>query len=124
MISVARALLDKGLDSPENPTLEQAKAALRPLAKVAWKLHDVPWRGLLLVYSPNSGKWSMRNESRKPATDTAKKVLRWITGHYQADDREEAKLRDEWQDQLILPHGENVAGLWEKVRKLRDHVST
>ena len=123
MISVARALLDKGLPSPESPTLEEAKTALRPLAKVDWKLHDVPWRGLLLVPTPNSGKWSMRSESRKPATDTAKKVLRWITGHYQADIREEKKLKGEWEDQLILPHDENGDGLWEKVIRLREDVS-
>ena len=73
MVSVARALLDSGLDDLENPTLAQAKLALQPLARVDWKLHHVPWRGLLLVPAKTDGKWSMRSETRKLATDTGKK---------------------------------------------------
>ena len=68
MVSVARALLNRNLEYPENPTLEQAAVALSPLANVDWKLHQAPWRGLLLVSSldgrNNSRKWSMRSESR------------------------------------------------------------
>ena len=88
MISVARALLD---DSPETLTLEQAKAALTPLAAVNWRLHQVPWRGLVLVYARDTGKWSMRSEDRKLATDTAKLMLRWMIGDVQFNEQEEAK---------------------------------
>ena len=127
MVSVARALLDR-LEYPENPTIEQAAAVLSPLGRVDWRLHQVPWRGLLLASvldsRSNALKWTMRSESRKQATDTAKKVLRWITGHYQADDREEAVLMDEWQGQLLLPPGENSDGLWEEVRTIRNNVSS
>lgn len=127
MISVARAMLDRNLESPEVPTLEQAMSALCPLGKVDWRLHQVPWRGLLLVsvLDLRSGKrkWSMRSESRKPAVNTAIRVLRWIVGDYQTTDQEERKMIDEWQDQLILPPGEDPNDLWTKVRRMRDHVS-
>ena len=128
MISVARALLDRRLDDPDEPTLEQAVMALGSLGKIDWRLHQVPWRGLLLVSAfdgrTNSRKWAMRNEGRKQATDTAKRVLRWITGSDQADEREEDRLRNELEEQLILPPEESTLGLWEEVRAKREHAST
>ena len=126
MVSVARPLLNIGLDYPDSPTLEQATEVLRPLGKVEWGLHQAPWRGLLLVSvldgRSNTRKWAMRNESRKQAVDTAKRILRWVTGHYQPDAREESDLRLEWEDQLRLPPDENAENLWEEVRAMRDSV--
>ena len=128
MVSVARALLDRNLDDPGNPSLEQATRALNPLGKIDWKLHQVPWRGLLLVsvldLRRNIRKWSMRNESRKPAVETAKRAIRWIIGDYQTNNREEDKLMKEWKDQLILPQGENPNDLWLKVKTMRDNACT
>ena len=127
MVSVARALLDRGLDDPSAPELEQAAIALGPLGKIDWRLHQLPWRGLLLVSTydgrANSRRWAMRNEGRKQATDTAKRILRWLTGLYQANEQEESELRNEWEAQLLLPPDESVEGLWGKVRALRDDVS-
>ena len=126
MASVARALLDVELDDPECPTLKQATKVLSPLGKVNWNLHSVPWRGLLLVSTidarSNSEKWTMRNEGRKQAVDSAKRVLRWITGLYQANAQEESQLEIEWQAQLLLPQDESSKGLWEKVGRIRDNV--
>ena len=122
MISVARALLNQRLEAPENPTREQGKAALRPLVKVEWNLHEVPWRGLLLVRAASEGKWSMRSESRKPAVETAKRLLRWLTGHYQLEANEEEQLRSEWEDLLILPPDENRNGLWDEIRAKRERI--
>ena len=128
MVSVARALLDKGLDNTNVPTREQAVKVLSPLGKVDWGLHQLPWRGLLLIsaFNPrtNSRRWTMRNEGRKPATDTAKKVLRWMTGHYQTDEREEEELRNEWAEQLLLPPDDSSAGSWTKIREMREHASS
>ncbi len=128
MVSVARALLNRGLDNPNAPALEQAVMALSPLGKVDWGLHHIPWRGLLLVsafnHRTNSRRWAMRNEGRKQATDTAKRVLRWITGHYQTNEREEEELRNEWEEQLMLPPDESSAGLWNQIRATREHVSS
>ena len=115
-IKVARALLDR---APDKLTLEQAKEALAPLGKVDWGLHKTPWSGLLLVFATNTGKWSMRNESRKPAMEAAEKVLRWLVGIYPG---EEDAVKGDWLGQLIPPV-ENGDELWEEVRKLRDKVS-
>lgn len=128
MVSVARALLDQGLDNPNAPTREQAVAVLRPLGKVDWGLHQLPWRGLLLVSAfnrrTNSRRWTMRNEGRKQATDTAKRVLRWMTGLYQTNEREEEELRKEWEEQLLLLPDESSTGLWNGVREMRENVSS
>lgn len=130
MVSVARALLDNGLDNPNAPTQEQAVAVLRPLGKVDWGLHQLPWRGLLLVWSfnqrTNSSRWAMASESRKQATDTAKKVLRWITGVYQPNEREEEDLQNEWEERIRgqLPPDENSSSLWNEVREMRENASS
>lgn len=127
MVSAARALLTAGLDDTANPTEKQAISVLDPLGKIDWRLHQVPWRGLLLVpvtdRRTKSTKWAMRNESRRQATDTAKKLLRWMTGDYQANDREESDLQDEWIRQLSpSPSDECAEELWESLRATRDHV--
>lgn len=126
VISVVRALLDVNLEDPENPTVEEATEILRVLGNVGWGLHSVPWRGLLLVSvldaRSNSRKWVMRNEGRSQAVATAKRVLRWLVGHSQLQEEEEAALRDEWLDQLLLPPDEGRDDLWEEVRAIRDGV--
>ena len=120
MITIARALLNRIPNPTQNPTREEAITALEPLGKVDWRLYHVPWRGLLLVPAPtraNPDRWSMRNESRKQATDTAKRVLRWITGL----DENEDELRDEYQSRLI-PTPDEIAAEWEKIQELRRSV--
>lgn len=122
MVRVARALLDNELPTPENPTAEDVTAALRPLGRVQWALHRVPWRGLLLVRGSTESKWAMRSESRKPAMDTAESLLRWLTGLFQADEREERELRERWESHLVLPPEEPRDGLWDSVRHEHDRV--
>ena len=125
MISVARTLLNQRLPSPEEPTLEQVKEALNPLAKVDWRLHQVPWRGLLLVYASDPEKWSMRSDDRKKAIAMAQMLLRWITGIYQADERDEGGLKKKWKDLLgPLPESDRQDELWEKIRLKCLEVST
>ena len=93
MIKVARALLDRQ-PSPDILTLEKAKTALEPLKKMDWRLHNVPWRGLLLVYASDTKKWSMRSEDRKNAIDTTVLLLRWITGISQLTEQEENQVKE------------------------------
>ena len=120
MIRVARALLDRNLPDPGEPGLEDARAALSPLGAVEWRLHRVPWRGLLLVSvidgRSKGRKWAMRNENRKGAVDVGTRVLRWITGCDQRNESEEEELREEWEDLLVLSPGESPEGWWEQVR--------
>ena len=66
----------------------------------------------------------MRSEGRKQATDTAKRVLRWITGLYQTNEREEEELRTEWEEQLLLLPDESSLGLWNEIREMRENVSS
>ena len=123
-IRVARALLDRRLPSPEEPTLEQAKVALSPLAKIDWRLHYVPWRGLLLVFTSDTKKWSMRNEDRKRAMETTERLLRWITGIYQADKREESELKAAWRARLgPLPEDDSPEAMWEEIISMCRTVS-
>ena len=124
MIKVARLLLNRRLPSPEQPTLGQAKTALIPLGKVDWRLHQIPWRGLLLVYASDSKKWRMRSEERKLATETVTQLLLWMTGIYQANEEEEADLKNKWQARLgPLPAEDNHDELWEAIREKCREVS-
>lgn len=132
MISVARALFDYRLSSPNHFTIEQAKEAIHPLSQVDWRLHRFPWRGLLLIRTSESAKWKMRDESRKPAISMAKRILRWIVGLYQASDVEESDLQQEWEELLILPNEEKLkmasgneypSALWDEVRSVRSQIS-
>ena len=117
MITVARALLDKRLSDPSNPTLGQAKIALKPLGKVDWNLHNVPWRGLLLVYALDTQKWTMRSEDRKNAMNVAERLLRWITGIYPLDSQDEIELKNIWEARLShLPDDDNIDEMWERIQ--------
>ncbi len=129
MVSVARSLLDHNLPHPENFTLEQAKEALRSLGRIDWRLHQFPWRGLLLIRHADSTKWKMRDETRNPAMIVAKNILRWLTGHLSLNPQEEDQLRQEWEDLLILPNEEKQriatdaeypSQLWQAVQRQRD----
>ncbi len=117
MIRIARALLNKRLSDPTNPTLNQAKSAIKPLSKVDWNLHNVPWRGLLLVYASNTQKWTMRSEDRKNAMNVAEQLLRWITGIYPLDSRDEIELKQVWEARLgHLPDDDNTDEMWERIQ--------
>ena len=126
MVRVARALLDLNLESSDDPSLKEATDVLRPLGRVDWNLHSVPWRGLLLISvldrRRQSHKWSMRSETRKDAVSTAIRVLRWLVGLAELDAKEEDRLQSEWLDQLVLPPDESPDGQWEAVRTLRDRI--
>ena len=125
MISVARALLDKRLAAPETPTLEDAKDALRRLGKVDWRLHRVPWRGLLLVFQSDRKKWAMRSEDRKEAIKTTNRLLRWIVGVDQLVEQEERNLRANWEARLTLPaeDGDRIHELWGEIANLSGKIS-
>ncbi len=125
-ISVARALLDNRLDSPNEPTLTDATEVLSALKQIPWQLHAVPWRGLLLVWtidSRNRQRWSMRNEDRALAIVRAKTMLRWLVGLWQMSDDEETEFRQAWLDLVRLPGEDEPQELWDQVRAVRENVS-
>jgi len=125
MINAARALLDMRLEHPESPTVDEVIDAVRPLGEVDWKLHSLPWRGLLLVSTLDKRsvrRWTMRSEGRKEAIATAVQILRWFVGLYQPNADEEERLQNTWLDQLVLPPDENHESYWEEVREIRNSI--
>lgn len=128
MIDCARYLLDEQLEDRSHPTYKEALKILEPLGKVDWRLHQAPWRGLLLKHGPAPGrslvrKWAMRSEERKPAMNCAKNILRWLTdsadipGQYDED-----ALYGEWRGLMILPEEDDPEILWQGVRAMRDRI--
>lgn len=128
MVDCARFLLDEQLEDPSQPTPEEVQKALEPLAKVDWRLHQPPWRGLLLKYGPTSErnqvrKWAMRSEDRKLAVNCAKKILRWLTDSAEIPGQyDETELYDEWEGLMILPEEDRPRDLWQGVRDMRDRI--
>ncbi len=127
MVDCARYLLDEQLEDPSQPRSKDAEMALEPLGKVDWRLHQAPWRGLLLKHGASGRsqveKWTMRSEERKLAVNCAKKILRWLTdpadipGQYDEDE-----LYEEWRGLMLLPKKEDPATLWQEVRAMRDRI--
>lgn len=133
MIDCARFLLDEQLEDPSHPTPPEVATALEPLGKVDWRLHQAPWRGLLLKYGPTGRnlvrKWSMRNEDRKLAVNCAKKILRWLTDPADIPNQyDEDKLYKEWRGLMLLPEDDDLDDpddpeiLWHGVRAMRDRI--
>ena len=124
MVNVARTLLDRKLASPEDPTLEEAIQVLQPLGHVGWNLHDVPWRGLLIIsiFDRRRGKWkwAMPSDSRKNTISTAIRMLHWLLHLYEPSAREEERLMNEWLAELRLPPDDELDGLWDRAREVRD----
>lgn len=121
MVKTARALLNENLQGAI-PNVESCRNALAPLADVEWRLHYAPWVGILLRKSQKTGKWTMRDESRKTGVEVSERLLRWITGADQLHDDGLGLLKVAWQDAL-LPPIENQAQLWDDIAKLKERVS-
>jgi DNA sulfur modification protein DndB len=104
---LVRALLDKNLADPINPSPEEVLKAIEPLAIVEWELHSPPWRNLLLIHKPENNTWTMRNESRSLAVEFGLRLLRWLTGidEHSSDDLDE--LKAEWASLLLPPLSED-----------------
>ena len=128
MVDCARYLLDGQFEGASQPTHEEALKILEPLGKVDWRLHQAPWRGLLLKHGPAPGrslvrKWAMRNEERKPAMNCAKNILRWLTDPAEVPGQyDEDALYVEWRNLMILPEEDNPEELWQAVRAMRDRI--
>ena len=127
MVDCARFLLDEQLDDPSQPTRDEVQKALEPLGKVDWRLHQAPWRGLLLKFGATSRrgqtrKWSMRNEDRKLALNCAKRILRWLTGPAEYLEQEESDLKKEWLGLMLLHEEDNPEVLWQDILAMRDRI--
>ena len=99
---------------------DEAIEALQPLKRVEWSLHKEPWRHLLLVNTadPQRGNssWTMRNEGRKQAVDTAREVLEFIVGVTILDEESQGNLRQRWTNALVpVPEEAESRAMWQAV---------
>lgn len=116
-VKVVRILLNRRLPDTENPTIEEVRRCISPLAELNWELHSPPWRGLLLVYDQDKKSWKMRNESRKEALEVAQKILLAQVGLIETNDQFLKSIRLQWSAGLVLPKKESADDHWPTFRR-------
>ena len=116
MTRLARRLLNRAeIDKPTKPDV---KAALLPLSKIDWELHNSPWRYLLL--NNTGGSWRMRSEDRKPVLALIERILMWVLNVTDYSKEEIDEMKEEWAE-LLLPQqsSEDLEEMWKQVEKMR-----
>ena len=115
LADIVRDLIDRADVNDTKPSSKEVKTALLGLNKINWKLHETPWRNLILIPESNS-QWKIRNEERKNALVVAKCLVRWQLGIDQLDLDEVEKLRESWKN-LLLPALEpsDIDSLWSDI---------
>jgi len=121
---LARVLLDDRQTDPEHPKKADAKKALSVLGQMEWRLHQSPWRGLLLTWDMVRERWAMRSEDRNLAVNIGFRVARWMTRIDDLAEDELETLKFEWQGRLAVPEKDDKEQLWLQVQGLRDHLMT
>ena len=124
---IARALLDKHLSSPANPTPDSVSAALNGLGQLEWRLHQAPWRYLLLIQKPRDENpqqnWTMRNEARKEAVRCGRRLQQWIIGVDELDDQGVEDLKTLWGSMLIpAQSAEQQNEMWDRVARMKSEI--
>lgn len=118
---VFRALLNHRLTDIDSPDQSEVKACALILASIDWNLRKPPWVGLLLVKNPSSGKWTVRNEDRKPAIEIGVRILRWQTGLDRLDKDAVSALKSEWYSMLSpMPTEAEVDRAWSLVKAVSE----
>ena len=118
---VFRALLNHRLTDIDSPDQSEVKACASVLASIDWNLRKPPWVGLLLVKNPSSGKWTVRNEDRKPAIEIGVRILRWQTGLDRLDKDAVSALKSEWYSMLSpMPTEAEVDRAWSLVKDVSE----
>ena len=122
---VARHLFDEAFSNKNPDDLAKAKKSLAKLGKLNWQLHSPPWRNLFLIWEDGKGDkpgaWKMRTGSREPARKIARRLILWIIG---ASDEEEKDLKTEWRNRLVPAQEEKDANaMWKKVKEQRDKLT-
>ena len=85
LAEIVRELLNRHLLDIENPTPDIVNKALSGLGQLEWRLHQSPWRHLLLIRNA-TGNWAMRNEERKEAVRCGRRIQQWIIGLDELDE--------------------------------------
>ncbi|MDE0190708.1 MAG: DGQHR domain-containing protein [Gammaproteobacteria bacterium] len=117
--NVVRILLNRRLPDPEHPTVADVRTCVAPLAVVDWELHNPPWAGLVLVKDLAKDRWTIRNEDRKQAVETGKRIVQMQVGIDELTNADEADLKAEWHSMLIPQPGKSrVDEDWEVVKRV------
>ena len=127
LAEIARELLNRYLQYPENPTLETVRYALKELSKLEWQLHQAPWQYFLLVPTVTrrgQRRWIMRSEERAKAVRCGRIIQQWILG-LEYDDEDFAKqLKSQWKNFLMsVPSEETVDEMWQQVKDRKLSIS-
>ena len=119
LAEIARALLDNNIPTSATPTADSACTALKGLGRLEWRLHQAPWRYLLLVRNAR-GDWAMRNEERKEAVRCGRKIQQWIIGLKELDESGVEELKRFWSSMLIPQlRGEDRDKMWKRVEDMK-----
>lgn len=118
---LVRQLLDEHSNTMGKDRLsrDEVTQALKPLQRVNWNLHNVPWKQLLLILTPdghNVPRWTMRSEGRSSAKSIAKEVVEFITGLSPLDEFGQDELKKKWAANLVpQPEPEQADAMWEEI---------
>jgi hypothetical protein len=110
LAGIVRRMLD------QNPEQSDARAAIRGLSTVEWRLHQGPWRHLLSVYDSDKDRWKMRTD--KEAQQVANSVLEFVAGVVSHDETSLQTLRKKWEDLLVNPDPGYADDAWQSVRHM------
>ena len=119
LTEIVRELLNRHLPDIENPTPDTVNKALSGLGQLEWRLHQSPWRHLLLIRNA-TGNWAMRNEERKEAVRCGRRIQQWIIG---LDDDVEV-LKQLWASMLIPSQSKKARDeMWQQVEEMKSTIS-
>ena len=121
--AIVRALLNKRLLDPENPTPDTVSKALSGLGQLEWRLHYVPWRYFLLIQNAG-GRWTMRSEERTTVTRFGQRIQQWIIGLDELDESGVEELKTSWEEKLNPLQSEKACDeMWQQVEKMKSAIS-
>ena len=126
---ITRKLLDERLPTPENPTPDAVRYALKGISKLQWELHQTPWQYFLLIRTmtrTGKHKWVMRGEQRAKAVNCGSRIQQWTLGLKDNNDRDfkPENLKREWKEFLIPAQSdETVDELWQQIEDRKSALS-
>jgi DNA sulfur modification protein DndB len=122
-----RSLLDRKGITDTTFTKTKIKNAWKPIGKIDWDLFAPPFRGLMLVknVTAQSESWVMRPVDRSKVMPVVEKLLRYISGHYYIEDKEDLQeFKDEVRVWISPPaSNEEFDDWWKYIEKQKAKAS-
>ena len=123
LAEIVRVLLNRRLLDIGNPTPDTVSKALSGLGQLEWRLHQPPWRHLLLVRNAK-GNWAMRNEERKEAVRCGRRIQQWVIGLDKLDESGVENLKTLWKSMLIPAQSKDECNqMWQQVEEMKSAKS-